>query len=159
MKLKSNSRIVIFTRLFVFMAMGLALLDMIDALMIFILKKDVLHTFGNMGFYYELLMCFMLTIFAFMGQIHEAKAMRIDDFLQAKEKTIRILNMMGWKLIEDSDTRLVFRTKFDLGILRDKVTVRFVDEELQISGAHNTIDNFIRKAKFPYRPFEISTFE
>lgn len=159
MKLKENSAIVIYFKLFITWMLFYTAIEILSSVIKIVSNKSLATGFSSMGFWGTALASTIISLFALPNYLRTTKAIRMDDKVLFTNKITSVLYKMKWEIEYQEEAEIVFKSPFLFLSWRERITIRFTDTELQIYGPREHIENAIRKAKFPYAAFEISNFE
>jgi hypothetical protein len=159
LKLKENSAIVIYFKLFITGMLFYTAVEIISRTINIIFNRSLATGFSSMGFWGTALASTIISLFALPNYLRTTKAIRMDDKVLFTEMITRVLYKMKWKVEYQEEAEIVFKSSFLFPSWRERITIRFTDTELQIYGPREHIENAIRRANFPYAAFEISNFE
>jgi hypothetical protein len=159
MKTKSNSGIVIFSKLFTFGIGMLALMGVIDKIISPILGRKISTGFLGLDVWGIFSISFIISLLSIPNYLHTVKAIRMDDQAISTELVIRAMDKMKWKIESQTEREIIFKSSFLLPPWKERIIIKFTDTELQIGGPRECVERAIQLSNFSYGAFEISNFE
>lgn len=95
------------------------------------------------------------SLFMLSKGIYITKGIRIDDKDIETENIIEVMDKLNWKLREENEDSIIFRSPFILGLWMDDIIVEFIDNEVHITGPREYVNRVISLSKNPYTSYEI----
>jgi hypothetical protein len=87
--------------------------------------------------------------------IYITKSIRIDDKDIEIVSIKQVMNKMKWRLKEENENTIIFRSPFFIGLWMDEIIVEFINDEVHITGPREYVKKAISRSNFLYTPYEI----
>jgi hypothetical protein len=87
--------------------------------------------------------------------IYITQGVRIENKDTELKKIIDVMSKLSWKLIENDENTLIFKSPFIVGLWMDDIIVEFTGNELHFTGPRAYVNRAISLSKYPYKPYEI----
>jgi hypothetical protein len=124
------------------------------------LSNDIFNTRFNIN--YDILSFWSLILFplyfsllTLSSGIYITKGIRIDDKEYEKVSIKQVMENMKWKLKEEDENTIKFRSPFNIGLWMDEMLIEFIDNEIHITGPREYVKRVIKISKYLYTPYEI----
>ena len=98
------------------------------------------------------LFCSLLILFK---GIYITKGIRIDDIDMEVENIMHVMDNMKWKLREENENTIIFRSPFAIGLWMDEIVVEFIDNVVHITGPRDYVNRVIKQGKYQFTSYEI----
>ena len=89
------------------------------------------------------------------SRVYITKAIRIDNKEAEMVNIEQVLVKLRWKIKDQNQDTLIFKSPIALGLFMEEITVKFNDEEVMITGPSDSVKQAISRCKFLYTPYEI----
>lgn len=96
-----------------------------------------------------------LSLFMISSGMYITKGIRIDDKEIEIANIKQVMNNMKWKLKEENENIIIFRSPFNIGLWMDEIIVEFIDNEVHITGPREHVKRTISRSNYLYTPYEI----
>lgn len=97
----------------------------------------------------------IFSLFMLSKGIYITKGIRIEDKDIGAENIIEVMDKLNWKLREENEDTIIFKSPFILGLWMDEIIIEFIDNEVHITGPREYVNRVITLSKFSYTPYEI----
>lgn len=96
-----------------------------------------------------------LSLLMLSSGIYITKGIRIDDKDIEIVSIKQVMFKMNWKLKEENENTIIFRSPINIGLWMDEMIVEFIDNEVHLTGPRNSVNRAITLSKYLYTPYEI----
>jgi len=120
-----------------------------------LLKTTFLIDYNQFKLNYVISLSLLISLTTLSNYFYTTKAIRIEEKNMDEARILHAMEEMKWKVKEQNESSIIFTAPFNTGIWNERMTIRYTDFEIIITGPKQYLGILISNAKFTYGAYEI----